>query len=275
VEARVSQRVGKGPVSLIVKAWILATMKLMLRSCAHVFVVSFDSRSTRANFLQQEFGLNSSRVSLEPHPALLQNVTERIPRELEPLRELPFVSCPGFFRKEKGFDLAVEAWSKLPSEMSGLRLVIVGPAITHDGKGYLDEVKGRCAKFDLRDRVLLVPRFLRGSELLWVLRHSRLVLLPYLHNSGTSGVAVDALACGAKVLATASGVMGESFSHPNLAFTESTPEGIASSVRRLLSTEGSATAVPNPDPAKTAPGFERVTDIALDQYLRLDKWWTR
>ena len=83
--------------------------------------------------------MNSSRqASLyrELSERLLQSVPA-IPHELSTLESPEFALCIGFFRRDKGYHIAVESWKNYVSPETTVQLVIAGPAIDDEGRLYL------------------------------------------------------------------------------------------------------------------------------------------
>jgi len=109
----------------------------------------------------------------------------------------------GFIRKTKDYELAIKSLSLLPKNF---RLVIAGQPVE---KGLVGKIKKWIKQYNVRTRVVLIPKFLSAGEKERLMEKGDILLLPYLLIS-TSGVLLDAIKYCKPVVST---VLPEDISH--------------------------------------------------------------
>ena len=157
--------------------------------------------------LVTDFDLDASRVSVIPHGATTPPSDEGSPLERDPAGGLRLLTW-GLLGPGKGIEWAIDALALLADVRPRPSYLVAGathPKVrAHDGEAYREMLMRRCwrsgagwlVSFDDSYRDLpALTRLIRGADL---------VVLPYDSDEQvTSGVLVDAVACGRPVVATA------------------------------------------------------------------------
>ena len=269
VESKVVQRVEYGVRFAIARLWILGSISLILRVSKRIFVVSFESNSELLDVIARDYKVERSKIEAERHPPILAGVKEKLPETLASLKATRFVLCPGYFREEKGFDRALNVWARLPTSLWDVKLVIAGPVKDGEAEAYLKRLLKAASTMGLEPRVLIVPGYRSGQELRWLLSHAEFVFLPYAGNQGTSGVAIEALSSGTRVLATDVGVMGKSFRHSNLTLTSLDEDCMLRHIEEILAPSQTPSPDVLPSDSLEFPTFGQLADRAVEVYLRI------
>jgi glycosyltransferase involved in cell wall biosynthesis len=92
----------------------------------------------------------------------------------------------GFIRLTKDYNLAISALNLLPKKF---RLIIAGKPQKNELVGY---IRALIKKYRVKDRVILIPRFLSEREKIKLMEKTHILLLPYLLISN-SGVLMDGI----------------------------------------------------------------------------------
>ncbi len=145
------------------------------------------------------------------HGAAMASAPAPIPRER---RLLVF----GRMVSYKGVDTALEAFGRLPAELSDVELIVAG--------------RGPLARLGVGQRNVEVrDEYVPDSELDALLRDSRLVLLPY-RDATQSGVGLHAVECGVPCVVSAVGGLPELVEdvRPSLVVAPEDPQGLAESI---------------------------------------------
>lgn len=160
------------------------------------------TRTARDRLLAR-YRVDPARVRVIPHGATL-------PLDTAPLRPAarPTMLTWGLLGPGKGIEHAIDALAQLRDLRPQPGYVIAGQ--THPkvrgltGDSYRDMLMARARDRGVADLVELDDRYLSGAVLSALIRQAHVVVLPYeSREQVTSGVLVDAVACGRPVVATA------------------------------------------------------------------------
>jgi glycosyltransferase involved in cell wall biosynthesis len=187
------------------------------------------------------YGVDRHRVRVIPHGATLP-VAGRPPRPAA----APTMVTWGLLGPGKGIEHAIDALALLDDLRPRPCYIVAGQ--THpkvrgrSGDAYRELLMARAADRGVADRVEFDDRYLSPMALAALVRQADLVVLPYeSREQVTSGVLVDAVACGQPVVATA-------FPHAvemlrlgvGLVVPHDDPAALAGAVRRVLREPGLA-----------------------------------
>lgn len=184
----VNRRIGKSAFSVLIFHYLSTMITLMMKLSTSLLVVSNQFEETRIARLSKEYHLDARKIRSEMHPFQLSTGKTKKPQEVSNIPDInAFCLCYGFFRREKGFDLAISAWGKVLIEYPDVFLIIAGP-VTPEANSYYAELLTLRKSSGLEQRVLLIPRYLSDDELVWLLENTKILIAPYYENHGLSGV---------------------------------------------------------------------------------------
>jgi len=161
------------------------------------------------------------KVTTIPHGVIYRDGVERGPRRIRQLL------LPGFIRRNKGHDLAVEAMKHLPSEV---RLEIAGPI--HE-MAYVKELERLADRKDVSDRVRWETGFLPEDVLYEKLQDADLVVLPYKKSRPMSGILGHSISWQVPAILTDFPAFRDAVDCDEAFFDPRTPEELAAAVERL------------------------------------------
>jgi glycosyltransferase involved in cell wall biosynthesis len=113
--------------------------------------------------------------------------------------------CFGFIRKEKGYEYAIEALSRIIEDDPNVLLIIAGKTNTPDDLEYLGKLKQRVSDLKLGNQVLFDARYLTEEDVIDYFRVSDALLLPYTGRVGPSGPFHIAMSLGVPIIAAFDG----------------------------------------------------------------------
>jgi len=117
---------------------------------------------------------------------LIPQGIERIRGVMRKKKDKTNLTIFGFIRKTKDYKLAIESLSLLPKNF---RLIIAGHPKEIE---IVRRIRSWARKYDVKDRVLIIPRLLSPREKELIMRETDILLLPYLLISN-SGVLLDGI----------------------------------------------------------------------------------
>ncbi|MCC6276281.1 MAG: glycosyltransferase [Oligoflexia bacterium] len=104
----------------------------------------------------------------------------------------------GFFTPDKGQDLAIEAWARLPKEFQNRKLILAGGVRTRKDKAYFKTCVRKIKRLGLGDSVEITG-FIPIEKASVILAEASLVLSPFRETTGSGSLAM-ALSMGCPVL---------------------------------------------------------------------------
>jgi glycosyltransferase involved in cell wall biosynthesis len=157
--------------------------------------------------LVTDFDLDASRVSVIPHGATTPPSDTGSPLERDPAGRLRLLTW-GLLGPGKGIEWAIDALALLADVRPRPSYVVAGathPKVqAHDGEAYREMLMRRCWRSGAGRLVSFDDSYRDLPALTRLIRGADLVVLPYDSDEQvTSGVLVDAVACGRPVVATA------------------------------------------------------------------------
>jgi glycosyltransferase involved in cell wall biosynthesis len=269
IDAKVAKRIPFKLVAWPIDRWIDIWMRLLFKLSKRVLVVTTGNLLPEDLQLSSEFGFDPRKLLPEPHASTLASVRARAPKDPVLTSLNRFVVCPGFFRREKGFELGLTAFALLKEEQVDWHLVVAGPIINQEGQDYLKELVRTSERLGIADRVHFLPRFFEDEEFRWLLESAGVVLLPYTMNQGTSGIAVEALSLGTTVVATAVGQTIVRFSSKKLLLANGEPASIADRLRLAMERYKRLRPCDKPDLPDRAPTFRDSARMIADMYMQV------
>lgn len=217
--------------------------------------------------LVERYGVDPAKTTVVPHGAVVEP-GGRVPLTGGQPRLLTW----GLLGPGKGIEWAIDALAMLRDVRPAPQYVVAG--LTHpkvrevDGEGYRAALHRRAAERGIGDRVAFDGRYRRPKALLRLVRDADVVVLPYESTEQvTSGVLVDAVACGRPVVATA-------FPHAvellgggaGIVVPHRDPAALASALRRVLTEPGLAARLAR-EAARIAPSLS--WPAVAERYLEL------
>ena len=164
---------------------------------------------------------HDEKITVIPHGVIWRGEVDRDPRRIQRLL------LPGFIRRNKGYEVAVDALEYLPSHME---LEIAGPV--HD-ESYLHELEQRASEKGLSGRIQWETGFLPEEELYERLREADLVVLPYKKSRPMSGILGHCISWQVPTVLTDFPAFRDAVSCDEAFFDPRTPEELAAAVERL------------------------------------------
>lgn len=187
------------------------------------------------------YGADPAKTLVVPHGAVIDTSG---PAPLSGGR--PTLLSWGLLGPGKGIEWALDALAGLADLQPRPRYIVAGqthPKVRErDGEGYRRALLRQVAELGLSGSVVFDGRYYPPSALLGMIREADVVVLPYESTEQvTSGVLVDALACGRPVVATAFPHAVELLSGgAGLVVEHREPRALAAALRRVLTEPGLA-----------------------------------
>jgi glycosyltransferase involved in cell wall biosynthesis len=152
--------------------------------------------------LTADYGVDGRRVTVIPHGANLPSG----PPQRRPSR--PTVLTWGLLRPGKGIERVIEAMASLKDLPGRPKYLVAGPThpsvLAVDGETYREALVEQARRGGVADSVSLDGRYWHASMLTALAQSAAVIVAPYdSTDQVTSGVLVDAVACGRPVVATA------------------------------------------------------------------------
>jgi glycosyltransferase involved in cell wall biosynthesis len=152
------------------------------------YLVTHNNLST--SFLQKNFNIDANRVLQFPFPLIdLKKIKQVNFHHKDKSREFLFI---GHFRKEKGYDLLIDAWKQLKlHECSSPKLMFAGK-LGEEKNSIEKKIKGISS-------IQIINRFLSDDEFIECVAKADFVVLPYIAGTN-SGVLSAVMSLGKIVL---------------------------------------------------------------------------
>lgn len=172
--------------------------------------------------------------------------------------------CFGTLRRNKGFDVAIDALSHLPDA----RLTLAGPP---EDAAYASDLERRIATSRHRGRVDTRFQFIPTAEVSGLFESADLVLLPYRDFAAQSGVLHLAIAYGVPVVVTDVGGLGELVREYKVGrvLPELSASALAREVREALSPSRRAELERNLAAARGEMSWDRAAHVLSGLYARM------
>lgn len=199
-------------------------------SCQVAQQIIADSQAT-ARDLAREYGVPRERITvvypgLDPGITRAGNDEQRAVRQRYNLHR-PFVLYVGTIQPRKNLRRLVEAFARLPSDLAGLDLVLVGQV------GWLaDEILAAIHAHHLEARVRL-PGYVAQEDLPALLSAAECFVMPSLYE-GFGLPVLEAMACGTPVISSDGGSLPEVAGDAALQFPATDVEALVAALARLL-----------------------------------------
>ena len=188
--------------------------------------------------LTGEFNIPRDRISRIPHGV---DVVVAAPAPGDNGLAALRLALVGSLRENKGVDLAIAAVQRLRAEGMPVELTIAGAANPSESPYWIDCQQAIARK---PDGISVMNRFLSDEDVGRIMSESDAILLPYRSFASQSGIAVQSLASGRPILATAQGGLAELLaeSGAGIAIEDGTVEAVMAAIRQAhsIGTDGLA-----------------------------------
>ena len=186
----------------------LGRAAVALRACHSADAVIAVSEYV-GTFLRERWHVGAERIAVVPHGVDPPQPPGRWHRPAQlPHASAPFLFTAGSIRPARGLRSALDAFGRLASDHSDLRLVIAGEP-TPDAVEYARTLRARAAELDVSDRVDWVGN-LAPAEMAWCFGHA-LVFIMSSRAEACPNIALEALSHGCLVVSTPRPPMPEFF----------------------------------------------------------------
>lgn len=187
----IHERIFFKPLRLMLLSYLSFVIKLMFLLSTKLFVVTSANNTKKLEQLNNEYKVDNKMMEMEIHPRQILPDTGKPPSEInreELSSGMFFAISLGYYRREKGYHLAIKVWKILLQRGINLKLIIAGPVVDKAGESYVVELKRLVSELNLNDNVYIISRYLSEKELKWLLDNSTFMLVPYTENKGMSGI---------------------------------------------------------------------------------------
>ena len=233
IRNRIKIKVSNRLLASILEILITSIVQFMFMLCSKLLLVSSEKRDMQLfEKFKDDYKIGENKLNCEEHPYLKADVSETKPSDLKLQIANEYAMCFGFFRKDKGFHLAIQAWHLAQKELKSLQLLIVGPISNDDGEEYLKYIRNLVLELNLSQRVVIVPKLLQAGELKWLCVNSKFIILPYTYIQGPSGTAMDAMLSGVPIVATDIPVLRNQLAETNVIWANPTSVSLSEAILR-------------------------------------------
>ena len=149
---------------------------------------------------------------------------------LATLRSAPVIASPLNLEPRKNLITLLEAYARLPGDLSGTRLVLFGKGGRSDDRA--ERYRSDLARLGLDGRVI-EPGVLSDEDLHWLYRRATLFVLPTLYE-GFGYPALEAMAAGTCTVVRDASSMAEVVGNAGVRIEPFTPDRLAEKMSELL-----------------------------------------
>jgi glycosyltransferase involved in cell wall biosynthesis len=231
IEYRVNLRIGNSLVAKTLTFFMQLSFRFMFKLLPMILLVSHGGSDFELlKQFKADFNIADDKIALEEHPYLSAGKSPKKPEDI-PFHILnDYALCFGFFRKDKGFHIAVQASSFVKDQLGGTKLLIVGPALDLDGIKYLNFINRLITEFNMSDKAFIFSRFFSSDEIQWLCLNSKFIILPYTFLLGPSGTAMEAELSGVPIIATKIPSLMSQFRKRNIIWCEPEAQSMADAI---------------------------------------------
>ncbi|PPG01324.1 MULTISPECIES: glycosyltransferase [unclassified Rathayibacter] len=178
------------------------SQRLVLERVASLADAVVVMTAVAAEILERRYDVDASRVVVIAHGVPVWNAAARSTAAADPQ-----IITWGLIGPGKGIEWGIRAMADLRDAGVSAHYTVYGQThpkvVAHADEAYRESLADLIAELRLEDRVVLDGRYLDPSQLAAAVAEADAVLLPYdSRNQVTSGVLVEALAAGRRVVAT-------------------------------------------------------------------------
>ncbi len=207
VQARAYERVKSRFLSSIAAFYFSAFIRRFFALVDKVLVCVMQTNSEVSKRIISAYNVSPEKVVeiLHGNPTF-----GRVPDGNETRRRLGIhdqkvLLCFGFIRKEKGYEYAIEALSRIVEVDPNVLLIIAGKTDTPDDLEYLGKLKQMVCDLKLGNQVRFDARYLTEEDIIDYFGVSDALLLPYTRRVGPSGPFHIAMSLGVPIIAAFDG----------------------------------------------------------------------
>jgi glycosyltransferase involved in cell wall biosynthesis len=207
VRARAYERLGSRFLSGAAALYFSAFIRRFFAMVDKVLVCVMQTNSEVSKRIISAYSVSPEKVVeiLHGSPAF-----GRVPKVNEARRKLGIhnqivLLCFGFIRREKGYEYAIEALSRMVKDDPNFLLIIAGKANTPEDLEYLGELRQLASDLKLGNHVLFDTRYLTEEDIVDYFGVSDALLLPYTRRVGPSGPFHIAMSLGVPIIAAFDG----------------------------------------------------------------------
>lgn len=207
VRARAYERVKSRFLSSIAAFYFSAFIRRFFALVDRVLVCVMQTNSEVSKRIISAYNVSPEKVVEVLHGS---PTFGRVPDENEARRRLGIhdqkvLLCFGFIRREKGYEYAIEALSRIIEDDPNVLLIIAGKTNTPDDLEYLGKLKQMVGDLKLGNQVLFDARYLSEEDIIDYFGVSDALLLPYTRRVGPSGPFHIAMSLGVPIIAAFDG----------------------------------------------------------------------
>ena len=189
VEERISGYRKTSRLSILAKAMFRIFMKLLRLGTKRIQLSTVKNDSLLKQKFIQEYHFSENEVDEIPHPC---NPVRDSIDSAEALHQLGLegrsvVLIFGYIRRGKGFEVALEALTKVKQNISNVLLLIAGKVQDSDSSAYLLQLKKMSKKLGLDESVRFDSHYIPDDEVPLYFSAASIILVPYTESVGASG----------------------------------------------------------------------------------------
>ena len=215
--------------------WPTAHQKMVIERVADIAALLVVMTNTAEVYLVENYTIDAEKLRLIPHGVPVRQ-SSTVPDAPRPGTILTW----GLMGPGKGIEWGIMALALLQDQHPDLTYTVIGQThpkvFEREGDHYRMMLARLAEELGVEDRVIFDDRYIELEELASHIQAADIVLLPYdARHQVTSGVLVEALAAGKKVISTAFPHALELLSDgPGEVVKHESPQGIAEAIERLL-----------------------------------------
>lgn len=137
---------------------------------------------------------------------------------------------PGGFDPRKNFETLIDAWSRLPSRLRKSHQLVIG---SKPPDGIREHLAATAKRFGLKPADLILTGYVSDAELMGLYSLCKLYVFPSLHE-GFGLPALEAMACGAPVIASGATSIPEVVGRPDALFNPQSADSMSALMKLAL-----------------------------------------
>lgn len=203
VRARARERLGSRVLSGAAVLYFSAFIRRFFAMVDKVLVCVMQTNSEVSKRIMSAYNVSPRKVVeiLHGSPAFGKVPNVNKARRKLGIHNQRVLLCFGFIRREKGYEYAIEALSRIVKDDPDFLLIIAGKTNTPEDLEYLGKLRRLVSDLKLGDQVLFDARYLTEEDVVDYFGVSDALLLPYTRRVGPSGPFHIAMSLGVPIIA--------------------------------------------------------------------------